>query len=124
MHRASSDASGERRRHPRFELGLPVTLNVAGRVQPIVVELVDLSPVGGRFRALTEGTPRLNDRAAFQFVIPGQRHCSASGRCVRVRGRGEFALVFEAVNPAFLAFVKNLASEPLGEALPLAHAKP
>lgn len=78
----------------------------------MIVELTDISLVGARFRAITDGTPRLNDRAAFHFVIPGQRHCSASGRCVRIRGRGEFALAFEAVNPAFLAFVKSLAADP------------
>ena len=88
-----------------------MTLNVVGRVQPIIVELVDLSLVGGRFRAITEGAPRLHDRAAFQFVLPGQRHCSASVRFVRVRGRSEFALAFETVNLAFLAFAKNLVAD-------------
>jgi PilZ domain len=109
MNRGGNDARTERRRHPRFELGLPVTLNVLGRGRRFVVELVELSLAGARFRGGEE--LRVNDRAAFEFVIPADRHCRATGRCVRTRERGEFALSLDTVNPAYVAFVDDLAGE-------------
>jgi hypothetical protein len=105
-----SKAKREHRRYPRFLLGLPVKLRVAGRAEALTVELLDLSARGGRFRAMGDEV-QLDDRAAFGFVIPGQRHCVASGRCVRVRGSGEFALSFDRSNEAFRGFVANLAGK-------------
>jgi hypothetical protein len=101
----------EHRRHPRFALGLPVKLRLAGRAESITVELMDLSEAGGCFRA-TGDEVHVDDRAAFGFVIPGQRHCVASGRCVRVRASGEFALYFDRANEAFRGFVANLSGQP------------
>jgi len=109
MNRGGSDARTERRRHPRFELGLPVTLNVIGRPRRFVVELVELSMAGARFRGGEE--LRVNDRAAFEFMIPADHHCRATGRCVRARERGEFALSLDSVNAAYLAFVRDLAGD-------------
>ena len=125
---AMSAAHKEHRRHPRFALGLPVKLTVLGRANSMIVELMDLSATGGRFRAPPEeeGVPdkandeigvqesvkvNVNDRAAFGFVIPGQRHCVASGRVVRVRGAGEFALSLDRANEAFHGFLGVLSGK-------------
>lgn len=108
-----NQADEELRRYPRFAVGLPVRLAIAGRADPITVELVDLSEAGGRFRALADADEvRLDDRAAFGFVIPGQQHCVARGRCVRVPGAGEFALVLDRANDAFRGFLRSLAGQP------------
>ena len=110
-----SVARKEHRRHPRFPLGLPVRLTVAGRGEFIIVELMDLSATGGRFRVAPEVVSvddvSVNDRAAFGFVIPGQRHCVASGRVVRVRDAGEFALSLERANEAFRGFFGVLSGQ-------------
>lgn len=104
-----SDAPRDHRRHPRFALGLPVKLTIVGRDEPMLAELVDVSEAGGCFRGL--GDPlRLDEQAAFGFVLPGARHCKASGHCVRVRGSGEFALFLDSVNDAFLGFLKLLSA--------------
>jgi PilZ domain len=103
------DAQRDLRRHPRFPLGLPVKVTLAGRAEPLLAELVDVSEAGGCFRVVGEGI-HLDDHAAFGFVLPGARHCKASGRCVRVRGTGEFALLLDCVNDAFLGFVKLLSA--------------
>jgi hypothetical protein len=105
-----NDAQREHRRHPRFMLGLPVKLTIAGRAEPLLAELVDISEAGGCFRAATGEEVHLDDHAAFGFVLPGARHCQASGRCVRVRGKGEFALFLDSVNDAFLGFLKLLSA--------------
>ena len=49
---AARPAGKDRRRHARFPLGLPVGVQIAGRPEPITVELLDLSATGGRFRSL------------------------------------------------------------------------
>ena len=110
MERETNTGDEELRRHPRFVVGLPVRLAVVGRAEPITVELVDLSEAGGRFRALVDEV-RVDDRAAFGFVIPGQRHCVARGRCVRVPGAGEFALALDRGNDAFHGFLKSLTGQ-------------
>ncbi len=98
----------ERRRNIRFPLGLPVRVYLAGKADPITVELADLSMGGGRFRCATESVS-LDQAASFAFVLPGQRRCSAKGRVVRADPNGEFALRLQEANRAFLGFVGQLA---------------
>ena len=104
-----NDAQRDHRRHPRFRLGLPVRLTITGRTEPLLAELVDVSEAGGCFRAAGEEV-HLDDQATFGFVLPGARHCKASGHCVRVRGTGEFALFLDSVNDAFLGFLALLSA--------------
>ena len=97
-----------RRRHPRFPLGLPVTLYIAGRTHPITVEVVDLSAGGVRLRVL-EGTLRVGERASLHFVLPGRHACTADGRISRAERRGELVLGIEKANDAFRAFLASLS---------------
>jgi hypothetical protein len=98
----------ERRLNVRFPLGLPVRVYLAGQSEPMTVELTDVSAGGGRFRSATENV-RINQGAAFTFVLPGERRCLAKGRVVRADGRGEFALRLQEANKAFLGFLGQLA---------------
>lgn len=98
----------ERRRHSRFPLGLPVKVHLAGRTDPITVELMDIAEGGVRFRALSDEV-RLDERAAFGFVLPDQPACMAKGRVVRIDGGGEFVLSLEHANDAFRGFLGSLA---------------
>jgi len=124
----------ERRRSPRFRLALPVNVHVAWRSVPVTVELVDIGREGARFKSLTSepsegseppamgsaggavvarrdptGAMRLEQEAAFGFVIPGQHVCVANGRVVRLGDAGEFVLSVERANDAFHGFLVSLA---------------
>jgi hypothetical protein len=101
-------AHDERRRHLRFPLGLPVEIHVDGESEPVVVELVDIAEQGVRFRSVAGGL-RLDQRAAFGFVIPGQQACVANGRVVRIEAGGVFVLSLDRSNAAFRGFVGSLA---------------
>jgi hypothetical protein len=109
------EASGEneRRRTPRFRLALPVNVHVAWRNAPVTVELVDIGRDGARFRSPV-GPLRLDQEAAFGFVIPGQHVCVANGRVVRLGDRpgeeGEFVLSVDRANDAFHGFLVSLAA--------------
>ena len=98
----------ERRKRPRFPLGLPVRVHLAGKSDPITAEVVDLSARGGRFRCIDE-TVQVNQTASFAFVLPDQRHCVAKGRVVRADDSGEFAVKLSNANRAYLGFVGGLA---------------
>jgi hypothetical protein len=100
----------DRRRHSRFPLGLPVKVHLDGRADPITVELMDIAEGGVRFRAGRDEV-RVDQTAAFGFVVPDQRACVAKGRVVRVEGTGEFVLVLEQSNEAFRGFVESLSDE-------------
>ncbi len=98
----------ERRRSPRFRLALPVNVHVAWRSVPVTVELVDIGREGARFKS-PSGAMRLDQEAAFGFVIPGQHVCVANGRVVRLGDAGEFVLSVERANDAFHGFLVSLA---------------
>lgn len=106
--RKAVHAGPDRRRHTRFALGLPVGVHLPGRPSPIVVELLDLSVTGGRFRMLGENVG-LAETATVAFVSQDQKRCFAEGKVVRADASGEFALRIEKRNEAFAAFVKNLS---------------
>jgi len=96
-----------RRRHKRFPLGLPVELHVAGREQPVIVEVVDVSAGGVRLRAL-ESAVRVAEQATLKFLLPGNRHCVAVGQVARVEKEREIILILKRANPAFKAFLASL----------------
>ena len=105
--RRAIHAGPDRRRHTRFALGLPVGVHLAGRPNPITVELLDLSVSGGRFRGLGEKVG-VAETAIVAFVSQDQKRCYAEGKVVRADGSGEFALRIEKRNDAFAAFVSQL----------------
>jgi hypothetical protein len=105
---ATRPAGRDRRRHTRFPLGLPVGVQIAGRPEPLTVELLDLSVTGGRFRSLGDRV-RVDETATVVFVLEDQRRCTAEGRVVRSDASGEFALRLKSSNDAFAAFVRRLA---------------
>ena len=99
----------ERRRETRFPLGLPVGIQLAGRPQPIMVELLDVSARGGRCRSLEErDRVRLDESASIAFVLQDQRRCCAQGQVIRCDPSGVFALRLEGANDAFAAFIRQL----------------
>jgi hypothetical protein len=111
---------GDRRRHLRFPLGLPVNIHVHGRPDPVSVQMVDIGAKGARFRlayglapedASAQATRKvtLDERAAFGFVSPGQHICVASGKVMRVAGDDEFVLSIDRANDAFHGFLGSLA---------------
>jgi len=111
LQRASGEMRAEdRRRHVRVPVGLPVQIRIGGDDgAAITVELVDLAEGGVRFRFLEAGEARLEQRAAFTFLLPGQESCSAEGRVVRVHAGGEFIVVLDRSNASFRDFVGSLA---------------
>jgi hypothetical protein len=107
-----SGAQQNRRRHARFPLGLPVRLQVVGRPEPLIVEIVDVSAGGVRLRSLGDEV-RTKQRAALKFVLPDQRACAAEGHVSRVERDGTFVLQLEKANATVLNFLKSLAAEAL-----------
>ena len=105
----STKVAANRRRHARFPLGLPVTLHVVGRAQPITVEIVDVSAGGIRLRAL-EDPLRVGERASLHFVLPEKRNCKAGGVIARAERRNESVLILDETNDAFRAFIASLSS--------------
>jgi PilZ domain len=109
-----SESGRERRRHARFPLGLPVKVRLAGRADPLVVELMDLSATGARFQAQEDADAEavhVDERVAFGFVVPDQPNCQARGQVLRVDRTGQFVLLLDHANEAFLGFIRLLAAE-------------
>jgi hypothetical protein len=104
---SASHNAVERRKRPRFPLGLPVRVHLAGKSEPITAEVVDLSARGGRFRCIDE-IVQVNQTASFAFVLADQKHCVATGRVVRANDNGEFAVKLSNANRAYLGFVGGL----------------
>lgn len=106
-------SQSDRRRHPRFLLGLPVRVQAAGHQEPTTIELSDVSVRGCRLAAFMETrAPDVDTRVAFGFVLPGRRIALAKGRVVRqiddARGFG-VGLAIEHANAAFYDFVFALS---------------
>jgi PilZ domain len=107
-----TEAQRERRRHARFPLGLPVGLRVGGRKTPLVVELLDVSESGARFSASdAEVRIRVDERAAFGFVVPDRPSCQAQGLVVRADRSGQFVLALDDKNESFVGFIRLLEAE-------------
>ena len=109
-----TDSQTDRRRHARFPLGLPVGVRLAGRRTPLMVELLDVSESGARFRA-ADAHVRVAERAAFGFVVPDRPSCQAQGLVVRADQSGQFAgqfvLALDDANEAFVGFIRVLEGE-------------
>ena len=105
-----TDSPTDRRRHARFQLGLPVGVRLAGRRTPIMVELLDVSESGARFRAAGADV-RVAERAAFGFVVPERPSCQAQGLVVRADRSGQFVLALDDTNDEFVGFIRHLAAE-------------
>ncbi|HVR61289.1 MAG TPA: PilZ domain-containing protein [Polyangia bacterium] len=111
MRAAATNA--DRRRHPRFPLGLPVRLQAEGSREATTIELADVSVRGCRLSAFLESAAPANaTRVALGFVLPGQRIALAKGRIVRqhrdASGQG-VGLAIEQANGAFYEFVQALS---------------
>jgi hypothetical protein len=105
--------NAERRRHPRYKLGLPVRLQKEGSIQATTIELADVSVRGCRLSAFFAGAaPAVDTRVAVGFVLPNRRIALAKGRVVRhvdqARGGG-VGLKFEHANAAFYEFIIELS---------------
>ncbi|HEX3695312.1 MAG TPA: PilZ domain-containing protein [Polyangia bacterium] len=103
----------DRRRHPRFKLGLPVRLQTEGSQEATTIELSDVSVRGCRLAAFMEtAAPPIAARVAFGFVLPGKRIALAKGRVVRQIDDGPGAgvgLIIEHANVAFYEFMIALS---------------
>jgi hypothetical protein len=107
-----TEAQRERRRHARFPLGLPVGLRVGGRKTPLMVELLDVSESGARFSASdAEVRIRVDERAAFGFVVPDRSSCQAQGLVVRADRSGQFVVALDDKNESFVGFIRLLEAE-------------
>ena len=103
----------DRRRHPRFSLGLPVRLRTEGSGLATTIELADVSVRGCRLSAFFEAAAPANQtRVALGFVLPGRRIALAKGRVVRqyrdAAGNG-VGLVLDHANDAFYEFLSALS---------------
>jgi hypothetical protein len=111
--------NAERRRHPRYKLGLPVRLQKEGSIEATTIELADVSVRGCRLSAFfsTDAAPAVDTRVALGFVLPNRRIALAKGRVVRhvdqARGGG-VGLKFEHANAAFYEFIIELSEADAG----------
>jgi hypothetical protein len=111
MHAATEKL--ERRRHPRFTVGMPVRLRAEGAPAGTMIELSDISIRGCKLRALSEeGTPDIDTRVAIGFVLPDREIALARARVVRrideTQGGG-VGLVIDRANVPFYRFLITLA---------------
>ena len=105
-----TDSPADRRRHARYPLGLPVGVRLEGRPTPLMVELLDVSESGARFRTMGQRV-KVAARATFGFVIPDRPSCQARGLVVRSDASGQFVLALDDANESFVGFVRLLAAE-------------
>ena len=83
----------EQRQHPRFGLGLPVTLLFGARKQSLPGELQDISCGGCFFKSLV--TVDVDRRIAVVLRDATGRPCRATGRVVRTMAYKGFAVLFD-----------------------------
>jgi hypothetical protein len=89
-------------------VGLPVEVHVDDRPETLTVELIDIAEGGARLRPLSACDVMVDNRATFGFIIPGGGRCVAAGRVARVQSSGDFVVVLDRSNPAFLDFLSSL----------------
>ena len=108
----------EQRQHPRFGLGLPVTLLFGLRKQSVPGELQDISSGGCFFKSRV--AVDVDRRISVVLADASGNTCRASGRVVRTIAYRGFAVLFdEAGSLAVGEFIKGL--EPLTQAARVAH---
>ena len=105
---STADPASDRRRHERVAVGLPVEVHVDDRPETLTVELIDIAAGGARMRPLATCAVSVDQRATFGFIVPGDRRCVATGRVARVQAGGDFVVVLDRSNPAFLDFLASL----------------
>ena len=105
---STAEPARDRRRHERVAVGLPVEVHVDDRPETLTVELIDIAEGGARMRPLSTCDVTVNRRATFGFIVPGGGRCVAAGRVARVQASGDFVVVLDRSNPAFLDFLSAL----------------
>ena len=104
----TAEPARDRRRHERVAVGLPVEVHVDDCPETLTVELIDIAEGGARMRPLSTCDVTVNRRATFGFIVPGGGRCVAAGRVARVQASGDFVVVLDRSNPAFLDFLSAL----------------
>jgi hypothetical protein len=99
----------ERRRYPRFPLGAPAALFVAGARAPLLAALANLCE-GGCFVA-TRVVIWRGSELSIAFQAEGQT-CAATGIAVRHEAGRGVGIEFSDANPAILEFVRRLGAAP------------
>jgi hypothetical protein len=105
---AAISDSEEQRQHPRFGLGVPVTLVFGERRQSMPGELQDISCGGCFFKSRVAVDV---DRRISVVMSDSTGHtCRASGRVVRTQAYKGFAVLFDDAGSAAVAdFIKGFA---------------
>jgi PilZ domain len=95
------------RQHPRFGLGLPVTLVFGGR-ESVSCELQDISRGGCFFKS--RATVDLDRRISLVLAAQSGETCRAGGRVVRTQAYRGFAVLFDDDGSRAVGdFIKGLA---------------
>jgi hypothetical protein len=103
----------EQRQHPRFGLGLPVTLLFGARKQSVPGELQDISCGGCFFKSRV--AVDVDRPIAVVLVDAAGKRCRASGRVVRTMAYTGFAVLFDDEGSRAVAeFIRGF--EPLTQA--------
>ena len=96
----------EQRQHPRFGLGLPVTLLFGAKKTSVPGELQDISAGGCFFKSRIEVD--IDRRILFVLRDTSVNTCRVSGRVVRKLAYRGFAVLFdEAAGRAVAEFIKG-----------------
>ena len=83
----------EHRQHPRFGLGLPVTLVFGERAESVASELQDISCGGCFFKS--GAAVDVDRRISLVLAAASGKTCRASGRVVRTMAYRGFAVLFD-----------------------------
>jgi hypothetical protein len=104
----------ERRRRDRYQVGLPVTVQIPGLGESLLAELTDVSGTGCFLRGNDVSLySRLGERLTIGFVIKSRESALVTGRVVR-RTPGEgLAIVIENANRPFDELLADLADGEL-----------
>ena len=100
----------DRRRCLRYQVGLPVTVQMEGLGESLLAELADVSSTGCFLRGPELALySRLGEQLTFGFVLRGRESAMVRGRVVR-RSPGEgLGLVIEEANETFDELLADLA---------------
>jgi hypothetical protein len=102
--------SADRRGRARYQIGLPVRVQVDGMDRSMLAELADVSATGcflrGRELAVATGP---GDRLAFGFVLPSLEVGLVRGRVVRLTSGDGLGIVIEQANSPFDELLGTLA---------------
>src|SRR5262245_41765426 len=95
----SMNTAPERRRRPRYFVGLPVRLHIEGLEEPTLAELADASATGCFLRSDEASfLAEPGERLAFGFVLPSRDVGLVRGRVVRCTPGDGLAIQIEQAN--------------------------